>query len=126
LSEITLNWPSKLHLGAVTTLLKPIAHEDLVSLFAEEFPEEIVTKYVPLAVYDSGDMTILFREDVRNSNPYALKRRDLDICHEIIHMWEDLILANQYNFSEAETQGLALALHNLIYDILNENVKGVM
>lgn len=122
-----LQWPTKIKVGAVEARIIETPLDKLFKLYLEDLDlteEELPSlSNSPIAVYDSNEMTIRYRDNVRSDNEDALVRKDLDICHEIIHMWDDLVLANQITLNETNTQSLALALHHLLVQ-MDEIARG--
>lgn len=118
-----LKWPKSIRVGAVETTIEPATSSYLRELLMKESNEPLPDEsHMPIALYDSEEMRILFREDVRDSGR-GLIRKDIDICHEIVHLWEDLLLANDIKLDEINTQGIALALHQLLVQMA-ETVEG--
>ena len=99
-----MNWPDHLYIGGA---LYTIAVAD-VSFLEEHFEsEDAGVDLTNRAIYYSAEST---EAEVNNN-----------LCHELAHIFEDILLLNNDGYTEMETQSLGNALHQIVRAVVEAN-----
>jgi len=99
-----LKWPSHLYIGGA---LYTIAEASVAFLEIHFDSEDAGADLVNRAIYYSSEST----EAEINNN----------LCHELAHIFEDILLLNNDGYTEMETQSLGNALHQIVRAVVEEN-----
>lgn len=107
-----IQWPKEYPVGPCSVIILEVTEDDLN---ADE-SSETASQLTPCAIYDGTSLVIAYGSP--EEFPRLPIRIDNDICHEIAHSWEDLIMAHGHTLTEGEIQGLGNALHQLLTAVL--------
>lgn len=110
-----MKWPESVEVGPFPVAIVEVSEDDI-----EVSPEEVEAGLTSAAMYNSKMLVVGVMRGV-GDEPCLRFRVDNDICHELVHAWEDIILAHGVRFTEGETQSLANALHQLLVQVLEAN-----
>ena len=98
-----IQWPQVFRNGAVVTAI----------LEADEEREAMLARgFLMTASFLSDPSTILYTERVDK------RVRDNEICHEFAHLLATDVLGHEYEFTEADAQGIGNFIHTLLEQVL--------